>query len=317
MVRGPIDLIGHTNVVMATAFTSDGQRLVSGGWDNTIKVWSVERASEEATLRGHTNWISSLATSSNGRYLASGSGDFTVKLWDLASLAEIKTFRGHTASVNSVALSADGTVLVSASSDHTARIWDPKSETEIARLDHPYEVRCLALTRDGALLVTTCDLAPIGSPPVTYLTFWDVHTRRQIGSVSGTVIRDSLAFTPDGTVLAAGYSDGEPPYVRGMVELWDVASHRRQTSWHAHAINVSSLTFTGDARQLATGSFDLNVRLWSVHDQRLVIALPDQHYWVNSVAITSDGWWLASGGGRAVLPTVAELHLWDLSRQGG
>src|SRR5712675_2215342 len=171
MAQGPINLVGHTNLVTATVFNPDGTRLISGGWDSTIKVWNVEHATEEATLRGHTISIWSLATSGDGLSLASGGGDFTVKLWNLSLSTELRTFVGHTEGVYSVDLSADGAVLVSASSDRTARIWDPHSGAEIAKLDHPYPVRCLALTRDGKILVTSCDQKFIGQPPTSYLTF--------------------------------------------------------------------------------------------------------------------------------------------------
>jgi WD40 repeat protein len=319
MAHGPINLIGHTDLVTATTFTPDGRRLVSGSWDNTIKVWNVEHAMEEAALRGHTLSVWSLATSGDGRLLASGSGDFTAKLWSLSSLTELRTFQGHTEAVFSVGLSADGTVLVSASSDRTARIWDPNSGAEIARLDHPYPIRCLALTLDGQLLITSCDQKFIGSPPTSYLTFWDVPTRRQIGSVSGAVIRESLALTHDGRRLAVGVSEGDfdsdPPQVRFMVELWDVASQGMEVSWQAHSAEVTSLSFTGDAGRLATGSYDTVVKLWNATNQQLEATFADQSYWVYSVAITGDGRWLASGGGQS--PSIAELHLWDLTSKRG
>jgi WD40 repeat protein len=319
MAHTPINLIGHTNVVMATVFTPDGRRLVSGGWDETIKVWNVEHATEEATLRGHTNSVWSLATSGDGLLLASGSGDFTVKLWSLSSLTEVRTFQGHTEGVYSVALSADGTVLVSASSDRTVRIWDPTSGAEVARLDHPYPVRCLALTPDGKLLITSCDQKFIGSPPTSYLTFWDVATRSQVGSAIGAVVRWSLALTADGTRLAVGFTEGDfdsnPPHLRSMVELWDVARQRSEVSWEAHTNEVTSLSFTRDARRLATGSFDTTVKLWNVTNQQLEDTFADQRYWVHSVAITGDGKWLASGGGQS--PSIAELHLWDLTSKRG
>jgi WD40 repeat protein len=315
MARTPIELTGHTNLVTSTVFTPNGRRLVSGSWDNTIKVWNVEDAREEATLHGHTLSVWSLATSGDGSLLASGSGDFTVKLWSLSSLKELRTFEGHTEAVFAVALSADGTVLVSASSDRTARIWDRNSGAEIARLDHPYPVRCLALTPDGTLLVTSCDQKFIGSPPTNYLTFWDLQTLEQIASVSGAVVRWCLALTADGKRLAVGLSEGDfdsdPPSVCSMVELWDVALRRRDVGWQAHDNEVTSVSFAGDSCRLATGSSDTTVKLWSVSDQSLEDTFADQKHWVNSVALSRDGRWLASGGGQS--PSIAELHLWDLT----
>jgi WD40 repeat protein len=319
VAHGPSNLTGHTNLVTATEFTPDGSRLASGSWDTTIKIWNVAQAAEEATLWGHSNSVWSLATNGDGLTLASGSGDFTVKLWSLSSFTQLRTFQGHTEGVYSVDLSADGTVLVSASSDKTVRIWDPYSGAEVARLDHPYPVRCLALTRDGKLLVTSCDIKYIGSPPTSYLTFWDVQSRTQIGSVIGTVIRWCLALTADGRQLAVGLTDGDwdsdPPRLRSLVELWDVARQCPEVSWQAHDNEVTSLSFTDDGSRLATGSYDTTVKLWSTADQLLEATFADQSYWVHSVSISGDYRWLASGGGKS--PSIAELHLWDLTSKRG
>jgi WD40 repeat protein len=314
MAHRPINLVGHMGIVNSTIFTPDGKWLVSGAGDATIKIWDVERAQEKATLRGHSISVSSLAISADGLRLASGSNDFTDKLWNLSSMAELKTFQGHTEGVFSVGLSADASVLVTGSTDRTARIWDPNSGAELARLAHPYPVRSLALTPDGKVLITICDQKFIGSPPTSYLTFWDVPRRRQIGAVSDAIIRWSLALTADGKQLAVGLSEGDfdsnTPQLHNMVELWDVASQRSDVRWEAHDNEITSLSFSGNGHHLATGSFDTKVRLWSVSNQHLEAEFNDQTHWVWSVAVSKDGRWLASGGGQS--PSTAELHLWEL-----
>jgi WD40 repeat protein len=89
MVHGPINLVGHTGAVYATVFTPDGRRLVSGSGDTTIKIWDVERATEEATLDAGLMGVFSLAITRDGLLLAAaGFADRTVKLWSLASSSE-------------------------------------------------------------------------------------------------------------------------------------------------------------------------------------------------------------------------------------
>ena len=77
-------LTGHSDTVYGVAVLADG-RLVSGSWDNTVKVWT-ERSDGSgdwdttATLTGHSNYVRCVAVLADGR-LVSGSRDNTVKVW--------------------------------------------------------------------------------------------------------------------------------------------------------------------------------------------------------------------------------------------
>ena len=82
-------LSGHTKwVSCASMFMgSDGDpRIVSGSWDNTLKVWSAESGLCERTLSGHTDWVNCVAVfmgSDGNPRLVSGSHDYTLKVWIL------------------------------------------------------------------------------------------------------------------------------------------------------------------------------------------------------------------------------------------
>ncbi len=69
--------------------------MASGSWDNTVKLWSVEKQKEVTTLHGHSLFVNSVAFSPDGRYLASGSWDNTTKLWSVESQKEVTTLQGH------------------------------------------------------------------------------------------------------------------------------------------------------------------------------------------------------------------------------
>jgi WD40 repeat protein len=73
------------------AFSPDGQRLVSGSADNTLRLWDASSGKPIGDpLQGHTNWVRTVAFSPDGRRLVSGSADNTLRLWDAASGKTIK-----------------------------------------------------------------------------------------------------------------------------------------------------------------------------------------------------------------------------------
>ena len=76
-------LEGHTNWVYTLQVLPDG-RIVSGGYDSTIKVWDKKEDGtyqNTQTLEGHTNWVRTLQVLPDGR-IVSGSYDETIKVWD-------------------------------------------------------------------------------------------------------------------------------------------------------------------------------------------------------------------------------------------
>jgi WD40 repeat protein len=66
---------------VAVAFTPDGQRIVSGSADKSLRCWDVARGTELHCFTGHTAAVKCLAISPAGRRLLSGSVDRTVRLW--------------------------------------------------------------------------------------------------------------------------------------------------------------------------------------------------------------------------------------------
>ncbi len=81
--RQPIArLAGHTQDVLALAYSPDGTRLASGGYDRVVRIWDVESRKEILQLTGHTGYVHALAWSADGTTLVSASGDHTVRVWD-------------------------------------------------------------------------------------------------------------------------------------------------------------------------------------------------------------------------------------------
>jgi len=80
--------------VNSVAFSKDGTLLLSGGQDQSIKLWNVESSWKKSTrlittMLGHTGSVNSVAFEPKGTFLVSGADDGTTRLWDLRTYVEL------------------------------------------------------------------------------------------------------------------------------------------------------------------------------------------------------------------------------------
>jgi WD40 repeat protein len=98
----------------------------------------------------------------------------------------------------------------------------------------------------------------------------------------------SVAFSPDGELLAVGF-------LHGGVKMWEVDSGLNTLSLEGHMASVNSVAFSPDNQWLASGSRDKTIKLWDAESGRNVHTLHGHEGEVRAVAFSPDGSWLVSG----------------------
>ncbi len=225
-------LRGHLDEVTSVAFSPDGQRIVTGSWDSTAKVWEAASGRELLTLKGHSGGISSVAFSPDSQRIVTGGGDNTAKVWEAASGRELLTLKGHNAGISSVAFSPDGQRIVTGSWDHTAKVWDASSGKELLTLKgHSDGIRSVAFSPDGRRIVT-------GG--------WDdgqglgCGQRPGIAYAQGAQRSDSALWPFPRT--ASGSSRGSEDQ---MAKVWDAASGKELLTLKGHSQLIRLGLFPG------------------------------------------------------------------------
>jgi U3 small nucleolar RNA-associated protein 13 len=141
-------LSGHGDTVLALDCSADRRILISGGKDNTVRVWSpVDGMPGQwacvAVGEGHAESVGALAISRKSgvampNFLVTGSQDSTIKLWDLTGtlssvnddavlprkLPSLVTQKAHDKDVNSLDISPNDRLLATGSQDKTAKIFE-------------------------------------------------------------------------------------------------------------------------------------------------------------------------------------------------
>jgi cytochrome c len=236
----------HEGAVNAVAMLQDG-RIVTGGEDGRIAVWTRGRSEPDGILAGHTAPIVGLAVSPDGSTLASASWDCTIRLWSLAGQSP-RVLEGHQANVNGVAFAPDGSLLVSVGYDATVRIWSLQQPAPPVVTSLPTALNAVSVAPDGEIVAAGADgnlhfLSPRGEAKSSL-------------ELSATPII-ALALSRDGARIAA-------VAIGGPVAIVDRTSRHVARKLTGPGLPAWSAAFLSDQRVLVTGGADGAIRRWDV-----------------------------------------------------
>jgi WD40 repeat protein/serine/threonine protein kinase len=327
-------LSGHEAHVNAVAFAPHDSDLLASADDlGVIRMWDLsDRARPTREFTGHTGFIKAIAFTHDGSQLVTTGGDRTVRIWDLNDNSDSpRILTGHEHEALSVCVSPNGRYLLSGNHAGKLLLWDLGSEHEpdpVTVSAHRGRVEEIKFAPSGEMFATVG-----GWPDDQVVKLWSIEegVPRERTVLSGHekwVI--SVAFSPDGKLLASGSDDN-------TVRLWDLTQNKPETlmTFRTHGGKVEEVAFSPDGNRLySAGSdgriflheithvelarlsrspflvstgYDGTMKFWDVDRRSLRYTLPSTGKALERVALDAQGRLLATTGHDGIART------WNLS----
>jgi WD40 repeat protein len=292
--------------IWAVDFSPDGQRVVTGSTDTTLKVWNRQTGECLATLTGHQDWVRSAAFHPDGQIIASGGSDRLINLWNPETGACLRTLTGHTETISDLMFSPDGLLLASSSYDCTIKIWQVNSGQCLQTLQgHTNLVWAVVFSPDGQTVISGGDDHAI--------KFWDLQTGHCFKTWQGHT----------NSIIAVNYPTPQPNQAQNQtlaellasgsedhtIRLWDIHQQSCQKTLTGHKGRLLALAHSPDAQLLLSGSSDRTAKLWDIQTEQCLHTFYGHTSWIWSVAYSPDAQTLAT------CSEDATIRLWNLAGQ--
>ncbi len=233
------------------AWSPDGKRIATGGDDNTPRIWEAATGQLLKELSGHAGPVSMVAWSPDSARLVTAGGEGAAIVWDaqsgknLLTLSHPKLDLDAAKGVFGVAYSPDGQKIATGALNGTISIWAAATGKELANVDLNMGVWGMAFSPDGRRLATGLEDGQ--------LILWQVKDtglqKEQTFAAGKAGLYLSVAFSPDGTLLAAAD-------LSNKIRVWDLKAGRERWSIPAHTGTIPAVAFSPDGTRLASASQD-------------------------------------------------------------
>lgn len=297
-----VTLKGHQGTVNVLAFSTNGRQIASADDNGAVDVWDV-RTSRLLRNFKTSSRVLTIAFSPDGQQLATSSADRKIKIWQLQSSELLTSFDVLDGLVESIGYAPDGRLIAVGCRDGVIRVYSTDGQllrafgdiaSGISIVDLPTGARVAAVDDQGlemwnletGELVLTRKLNGIFSGPIRlpripifgvspnadYIVLvgpfepnWTplvAYSVTILDTKNGKVVADlgalgwpHFSFSPEVKAIAISSLSG--------IDLIDIKTRRELRRFNFDRPDVTSLIFSPDGKEIASGHYDGTVRIWN------------------------------------------------------
>ncbi len=324
---------------LLTQFSADGRSLATS-WNDTVKIYDIDKSRETQTLSCHSTPILSLSLSATGRALAFADKTGRLNLWDLANGTAIPPVGGSMEEIACVLLADNGALVAVGCADGSIKIRNFSSGRELITLTgHSGAICALSFSPDSKTLmsagydniVRTWEIAtgkelqakPAVSDKHLFAFSHDTNRLAIVDKVDRIVVRDrasdkqlctiplrdeyikSIVFSPNGELLASCTSNSEKGDAETPAEItYCVKTWNATSGEETHNFSFPSeptaLAIDANCQTLFAGLKNGLIEKRDLSSDK-VTQLRGHNAAVNSIAVSPDGKFIISGSADATV----------------
>ena len=285
-------------MVLSVCYWPNGQYVISGSNDGTIRVWDLALGREVALIDGHHDGVQTLAILQDQNAIVAGDRSGQLRLWRIQGKRIIDQFNMEYLDLYAARLSPDGRYWAGLRANGQLLVRDiAMKRTDVVRTGFGKEYKSGLKER----------LAFFARRIAVVLCRPDLESKLCVGQpmALGPEVEDPLwqpgaLFRPDGQVLATGSNQ--------RIQLWNPHDLSLLNDWDGtDGAAIEGLRFSPQGTHLATWSQRGSLEIWDWRSGTLVetVPIPDSH--------PHDVEWSPQGDRIAICCTQGNVYIWNVS----
>ncbi|TVU45065.1 hypothetical protein EJB05_04536, partial [Eragrostis curvula] len=247
-----ITIRAHDGGCGSLLFQHNSDKLISGGQDQTVKIWGAYTGALTSTLHGCLGSVNDLAVTNDNKFVIAACSSNKLFVWEANGGRSRHTLTGHTKSVSAVDASwVKSFVIASSSNDRTIKIWDLQTgfcKSTIMSASNPNSLAFI----DGDII---CSGHRDGN-----LRLWDIRSGKCTTQIAAHLDVTSVCVSRSKNfILTSGRDNVHNLFDVRTLEIcgtFRVTGNKVVGSWGKACISP-------DDNCIAAGSSDGSVYIWS------------------------------------------------------